>query len=403
MGLSKQDYYSPHFDMFERLSPESLKRAKKSYQKRTSKVRKYLPMNILSSLKTGKKLRPSSPPNSSSTEERQPPLGVITDITERKKTEAALQKAHDALEQRVKERTNELDETNLFMKQEIDERKQAEKALKEREEMLRSILDSSPDAITVTDSKGTIIECNQSNVEMLGYPSKDELIGKSSFDLITKKDQKRAMKNSEKTLKEGVVKNIEYTLLKKDGTEFPAEMSASVVQDASGRLAGFVAIIKDITERRKAEEALIKSETELRKQKLALEEKNIALREIIAQIEIEKRKIEEDIDTNVNLVLSPILDRLKTNEDDKNYVKLIEHHLKGLTSSFGSKIMDKSAGLTPREIDICTMIKGGMTSKDISKLLNISNQTVEQHRKNIRHKLGIANRGINLTSYLRKM
>jgi len=238
---------------------------------------------------------------------------------------------------------------------------------------------------------------------MLDYESKDELLGKSAFDLIIEKDQDRALKNLERTMEAGIVKNIEYMHVKKDGIEFPAEMSASIVQDASGKLAGFVAITKDISVRKKAEEALIMSEAELRKQKLALEDKNIALREIIAQIEIEKRKIREDIDTNVEVVLAPILDTLRSNEANHIYVNLLQHHLNGLTSSFGNKISDKNVNLTPREIEICNMIKGAMTSKDISKMLNISCQTVERHRKNIRHKLGIVNRRVNLTSYLRKM
>jgi len=402
MGFKRKDYYASDFDLFERLAPESLKLAKQNYRKHKEN-KEIQPYEYSFFDKNGKKIEAIITTKLIQYQGEPATLGVITDITDRKHIEQALQKAHDAMEQRVEERTNELMEANLLMKQEIEERKRAEKALMEREEMLRTILESSPDAISVTDNEATLIECNQSNVDMLGYASKDELIGTSAFSLIAKQDQERARKNTEKTIKEGIVKNIDYMLLKKDGTEFPAEMSASVVQDASGKPAGFVAIIKDITVRRKAEEALIKSETELRKQKLALEEKNIALREIIAQIEIEKRKIEEDIDTNVELVLTPILDKLRSNRANHSYVNLLKHHLDGLTSSFGHKITDNYVNLTPREIEICNMIKGGMTSKDISRMLNISNQTVERHRKNIRHKLGISNKRINLTSFLRKM
>jgi PAS domain S-box-containing protein len=402
MGLSKKEYYSPNFDMFKRLSPDSLKQAKKSFHKHL-KGEEIPPYEYSFFTQNGEKIEAIISTKLIQYEGEMATLGVITDITERKKAEFALQKAHDALEQRVEERTNELVQANLLMRQEIEDRKRVEKTLKEREEMLRSILDSSPDAITMTDTDGTIIECNQSNIDMMGYSSRDELIGKSAFDLIAEKQHSLALENLQKTLDSGIIKNIEYTLVKRDGTEFPGEMSASIVQDAAGRQAGFVAVTKDITARKKAEEALIRSETELRKQKVALEEKNIALREIIAQIEIEKRKIEEDINTNVELVLSPILERLKARKADQKYFNLLQHHLKGLTSSFGGKITDRDINLTPREIEICNMIKGGMTSKDISKLLNISCQTVERHRKNIRHKLGIANKRVNLTSHLRKM
>lgn len=402
MGFTKEDYYSGKVNLFQSIAPDSFEKAKKSYEKHLTGQE--IPSYEYSlRTKNGDRIEAIITSRQIQYGGETATLGVITDITERKRAESALRKDHDVLEQRVKERTNELMAANLRMKQEIEERKQAERTLEERERMQRIILDSSPDAITMTDGSGTIMECNQSCIDMLGYDSKEELMGKSAFDLIVKKEQSLALKNLQQTLAKGAVKNIEYTHVKKDRTEFPCEMSASVVHDASGKAAGFVAVTKDISARKRAEQALKKSEAELRKQKLALEEKNIALREIIAQIEIEKRKIEEDVIINVELVFSPILDRLKEKQCDFEYINLLQHHLKSLTSSFGSKIMDKTLNLTPREIEICNMIKGGMTSKDISKLLNISPQTVERHRKNIRHKLGIANRRVNLTRYLRQL
>lgn len=157
-----------------------------------------------------------------------------------------------------------------------------------------------------------------------------------------------------------------------------------------------------IAERMKAERALLESEAKLQKQKSALEQKNIALGEVIAQIEVEKRRIKDDIETNVNIVVSPILEKLKKEKASAKYVTMLKYHLGRLTSSFGSKITKKSFKLTPREIEVCNLVKGGLTSKDISKLLNISYRTIEKHRKNIRHKLGISNKRINLTSFLRE-
>lgn len=157
-----------------------------------------------------------------------------------------------------------------------------------------------------------------------------------------------------------------------------------------------------IAERMNAEKALLESEAKLQKQKSALEQKNIALGEVIAQIEVEKRRIKDDIETNINIVVSPILEKLKIEKAAAKYVNMLKYHLGRLTSSFGSKITKKSFKLTPREIEVCNMVKGGLTSKDISYLLNISYRTIEKHRKNIRHKLGISNKRINLTSFLRE-
>lgn len=132
--------------------------------------------------------------------------------------------------------------------------------LKESEERLRSIFVASPDAVTATDLNGNIVECNEQAVRMHGYPSRSELIGKNALVLIAKKDHNRAVENMKKTLDEGVVKNLEYTFATKDGREFPAELSASVVKDASGESMGFVAITKDITVRKQMEQQLFKTE-----------------------------------------------------------------------------------------------------------------------------------------------
>jgi len=124
------------------------------------------------------------------------------------------------------------------------------------EERLRSIFTASPDTITVTDLKGTIVDCNKAALKMYGSNSKQSLIGKSIFDLIAKKDRKKAREDMKRTLKQESLRNAEYTLLRKNGAEFPAELSRSIVRDASGHPIAFVAIVKDITERKRAEMTL---------------------------------------------------------------------------------------------------------------------------------------------------
>jgi len=307
-------------------------------------------------------------------------FGSFVDNTRRKKIEEDLKKAHDGLERKVEKRTAE-----------------RTKAMEE----LRSVFDSSPDSITVTDADAIIIDCNQATLDNLGYADKEELVGKSALVTIVKKDHKRAIENLGIAVEKGSVHNIEYKIVRKDGQTFPANISAGVIKDAAGNMTGFVAIAQNITLRKEAEHAIKESETKLKEQKLALEQKNIALREIIAQIEIEKRKIKDDIAANASTVLSPILRKLKTDKSTEKYVDLLRHHVEDLTSSLGGKLRDVGTKLTAREVEICNMIKGGLANKDISHLLSISNQTVEEHRKNIRKKLDLTNKGINLISYLR--
>jgi PAS domain S-box-containing protein len=132
--------------------------------------------------------------------------------------------------------------------------------LRRSEQKLESIFAASPDAITATDLNGKIIECNEQTVKMHEYSSREELIGKSSFELIAKKDQEKALEEMNQTFDRGQPKTVEYTFVTKDGREFPGELSASVVRDASGTPIGFVAVTKDITERKRMEQQVFKSE-----------------------------------------------------------------------------------------------------------------------------------------------
>jgi two-component system NtrC family sensor kinase len=141
--------------------------------------------------------------------------------------------------------------------QDITELKQAEEALVESEEKLRLIFESVADGITMTDLEGVIVRLNEAVVRLHGYDTKEELIGKRALSLISEADRAKAEENLKMTLEKGYSGTLEYTFLKKDGSEFPAELSATLLVDASGNPSGLVAITKNITERKKMQEQLI--------------------------------------------------------------------------------------------------------------------------------------------------
>jgi PAS domain S-box-containing protein len=132
--------------------------------------------------------------------------------------------------------------------------------LRESEERLKSILAASPDAITVTDLEGNIVECTEQAWKMYRSSSREDFIGKNAFELIAERDRERTKDNMTKTLNSGLIRNVEYTLLTRDGGEYPAELSASLIRDASGMPIGFVAVTKDISDRKRMEQQLLKAE-----------------------------------------------------------------------------------------------------------------------------------------------
>jgi PAS domain S-box-containing protein len=138
----------------------------------------------------------------------------------------------------------------------ITERKRAEEALQKSQEELRQMFESVTDGISVIDLNGVITRVNQRTVKMHGFSSRDEVVGKSALELVAPRDHERVKTNMRKALKRGTIEVVEYTLLRADGSEFPGELSTSVLRDAAGNLVGHITIARDITERKQAEEEL---------------------------------------------------------------------------------------------------------------------------------------------------
>ncbi len=147
----------------------------------------------------------------------------------------------------------------------ITARKRAEEKLQQSEEKLRQMFESVSDGLAVTDLNGVIVDVNDRLLEMHGFGSRDEVLGKHASKLTAPFDRERTMVNIQKTLDEGFPMSIESTLLRADGSGFPAELSMSVLKDASGNPIGSITIGRDITERKRAEQELIEKTNEVEK------------------------------------------------------------------------------------------------------------------------------------------
>jgi PAS domain S-box-containing protein len=174
---------------------------------------------------------------------------TFTDITDRRRFQKELQKAHDELEKRVEERTVELSKTNEQLKQEIEERKQAEKALSESELRYRTLFDVSTGAIFLESLEGRILHCNTSACEMFGY-SKEELIGLTVADLVPQDVAKTIPDIIKNKMSTGAI-FIETINKRKDGHVFPVEVSARLITLGKEQL--IFVHVHDITKRKLAE------------------------------------------------------------------------------------------------------------------------------------------------------
>lgn len=288
----------------------------------------------------------------------------------------------------------------LENKQLTDSLREKIEELERSERKYKDLFELASDIIYTVDTEGTITSANKRIEEIMKYDRK-QIIGRPAAEVITSIEAGIDKIKFQKVLAEKMLNMLEVKMTAKDGEVRFGEMGIRPIEQ-DGCVVGMQCIIRDITERKKNEGMLKESEAKLREQKASLEQKNIALKEILEQIEIEKKRIKDDIFVNVDKLLVPFLKKLRrrTATVDAKYINTIEQHLAELVVPFGRKITDKRMKLTPKEIEICNLIKNGFSSKEISEFLNVSPQTTERHRNNIRRKMGLVNKEINLRTYL---
>jgi DNA-binding CsgD family transcriptional regulator len=155
-------------------------------------------------------------------------------------------------------------------------------------------------------------------------------------------------------------------------------------------------------ERFGAEEELRRAHGQLQVERRALQEANSALRTVLARIEDEKSSIKQAVVANVEKILLPILHALEVEvgPDQKGYVRLLRRNLEEIASPLVDRLSRRLLALTPAEIGICNMIRMGLGSKEIAQLRHVAPATVSRQRDNIRRKLGLTGKSVNLATYL---
>ncbi len=139
-----------------------------------------------------------------------------------------------------------------------------ETTLQERESLYRSLIEASSNGIAFADLQGKMIFCNRQKSLMLGYPSPEELTGIDEFILIAPEDRVRAQSEFVRFQNGSPVRNMEFNIVRKDGSVFPAEFNAVLIKDSRGQPTGMMTIMHDITEQKHAAAAFQESEKKYR-------------------------------------------------------------------------------------------------------------------------------------------
>jgi DNA-binding CsgD family transcriptional regulator len=186
------------------------------------------------------------------------------------------------------------------------------------------------------------------------------------------------------------------------------------IYSPSGQLTEYQLVGRDISKRVYMEEELKRAALELEQRvalrtreleakTAALEETNTALKILLKKRDEDKISLENRVLTNVGELVIPFLEKVKRSTADERtntYLKIIENNLNDITSPFARTISLKYANLAPTEVKVAHLIRQGRTTKEIADLLSVSDRTIESYRNNIRKKMGIKNRKVNLRLFL---
>jgi len=333
----------------------------------------------------------------------------------------------------------------------ITDQKKMERELQESRQRYQALVETTSDWIWEVDEELIYTYCSPKVMEILGYlpytycsPKvmeilgylPEQLLGKQPFDFMPEGEADRVaglLRNIIK--KREAFAGLENVNRHKAGYDVVLETGGVPLFDEEGKFYGYRGIDRDITKRKQAESNLEKLNAELERRiaertnalletnrqlqeeiderKLVeaelkvktrdLEELNLALKVLLKKRDEDKSELEEKIVGNIKELILPYLQKIKganLEKRAKTYLEIVEANLDAIISPFVRYLSSRFIKLTPTEIQVANLIKLGKTSKEIGALNNLSSKTIEFHRDNIRTKLGIKNKKVNLRTHL---
>ncbi len=289
----------------------------------------------------------------------------------------------------------------------ITERKEKEVKLQESEEKFRSLAENAPFGIALLNNDNGIEFTNLKFNKIFGYNTVDIPSLNHWFQKVFPKVPYR-MKIIEKwenlyceRSDDRDISGITVRIISKSAEEKIVHMKPVKLKNGKCFLT-----FQEISARIKAEEELQRRKEELELKTKELEEVNTALRVLLKRRENDKIEIEEKVLYNVKDLVMPYLEKLTNSplEDEQRFhLRMLATNLNEIISPFPRRLALNPMNFTPTEIQVANLIKEGKITKEIASIMRVSKSAVEFHRHNIRKKLELVSKKINLRSYLQSI
>lgn len=182
------------------------------------------------------------------------------ELVESRRVQTVLQQAKDRLKELVEERTRELMASNQRLQQEVEEKRQAEKALRESKEILQIAMDNIPQCIFWKDANSAYLGCNRNFSRLVGIDAPGSIVGKTDDDLswphaaLLKHYGEFAMETNTPSFE--MIEEFREA----EGRKISWDAGAFPFHDEEGTVIGVLGMIEDISDELASEEALIRQE-----------------------------------------------------------------------------------------------------------------------------------------------
>jgi len=308
----------------------------------------------------------------------------------------------------------------------ITQRKNTEKKLKESQEkyqylskMLRLMCDDVSDMIWAKDLNKKYIFANKAICQkLLNAVDTKEPIGKTDL-FFAERERKRHPQNPKWHTFGELCQDSDTIVLKKGapqqfdefgnvkGKFFFLDVHKAPFIDDRGKTIGVVGSAHDVTDAKKLEKKLKKwneaLEEKIEQRTSTVKDVNTALKVLLKKREEDKNQIGENIFANFKLVIQPLLNQARksrTNSSRNDILDILESNIKDMVTPLSRNLSDPIVGLTPTEVQVAMLVKDGKTNKESAQILNKSTRAISSHRNNIRQKLNLKHKKINLRTYL---
>lgn len=268
----------------------------------------------------------------------------------------------------------ELGKSNQSLQSEVHERKQAEVALRESQEQLHSVVQSTDEGIISLNSEGKVMLWNTGAEALFGF-SMEEMKGQTLECIIPERFRQahqqgilRASRAGKKTV---VGEMFELMGLRRDGSEFPLELSLGYWHK-HGEIF-FTGIVRDITARKKTERALHCRERELEQSQ---EELRALGAQLISAQEDERRRLSRELHDDMNQRLAMValeIDSVQRSLPESDPMQKTLHHLNDQVSALSDSVLHLAYQLHPSILDDLGLVVALKSSiKEFSQWENIA-------------------------------